>query len=180
MPMQSAKYSAVEQAVHWATAVLVLVAFIYGPGGSEARVYSDAGEFDRRLHETLGLCVLVLTVFRLLWRSVDRRPDPPSVPRWMGLASKAVQVALFILLLLVPLTAITGAWLEGHPLTWLGGDVPPLIGESHDLGSAVARLHGWLGDTILWVAGFHAAAALSHHFVLRDGVLKSMLPGRNR
>lgn len=181
MPTRSStRYSAVEQALHWATAILVLVAFIYGPGGSETRVYSAAREFDRRLHETLGLCVLVLTTVRLLWRAFDVRPDPVAVPRWMGLAAKAVQVALYVLLFVVPFTAIGGAWLEGHPVTWLGGDIGPLLSKSHELGATIAELHGWLGDTILWIAGAHAAAALYHHFILRDGVLRSMLPGRQR
>jgi cytochrome b561 len=172
------RYSGVAQALHWLTAILVLIAFIYGPGGSETRVYSDARDFDRRLHETLGLSVFFLSIIRLAWRAVDTRPDPPNVPRWMGFAAKAVQVLLYLLLFVVPLTAITGAWLEGHPLTWLGGNVGPWIGESHDAGKLIAEVHGWLGDTILWVAGAHAAAALYHHFYLRDGVLRSMLPGR--
>ncbi len=174
------RYSGIAQALHWLTAVLVLVAFIYGPGGSETRVYSDARDFDRRLHETLGLAVFILSIIRLAWRAVDTRPDPPNVPRWMGAAAKAVQVLLYVLLFVVPLTAITGAWLEGHPLTWLGGNIGPWIGESHDTGKLIAEVHGWLGDTILWVAGVHAAAALYHHFVLRDSVLRSMLPGRRR
>src|SRR5437868_15283844 len=55
-----ARHGAVAQALHWVTAILVLVAFIYGPGGSEQRVYSAARDVDRRLHETLGLCVLAL------------------------------------------------------------------------------------------------------------------------
>jgi cytochrome b561 len=172
------RYGLVAQAFHWLTAVLVLVAFIYGPGGSEQRVYSAARDFDRQLHETLGLAVLILSALRLVWRLLDPQPDPEPVPRWMGFASKLVQVLLYILLFVVPLTAITGAWLEGHPLTWLGGDIGPWIGTSHGIGARIATLHGWLGDVILWLAGFHAAAALFHHFVLKDGVLRSMIPGR--
>jgi cytochrome b561 len=174
------RYGGLAQTFHWLTAILVLVAFIYGPGGPENRVYSDARDFERRLHETLGLTVFFLTVIRLAWRAMDRRPDPPDIPQWMGGTSKAVQFVLYVLLLLVPLTAITGAWLEGHPLTWLGGDIAPWIGESHALGKRVAQLHGWLGDAILWLAGFHALAALYHHFFLRDGVLRAMLPGGRR
>lgn len=177
MTTSPTRYSSLEQALHWATAILVVAAFIYGPGGSESRVYSEAREFDRRLHETLGLGVLVLTAIRLAWRAFDARPDPPAVPRWMGIAAKSVQVLLYLLLFAVPLTAITGAWLEGHPLTWLGGDIGPLIGKSHATGEKIAEFHTWLGDTILWVAGLHALAALYHHFALRDGVLRSMLPG---
>lgn len=172
------RYGKVEQALHWLTALLVLVAFVYGPGGSEHRVYCEAREFDRRLHETLGLCVLLLSLVRLAWRAFDQRPDPPAVPRWMGAAANVVQLTLYVLLFAVPLSAITGAWLEGHPLTWLGGDIAPLLAPAHDLGATIAELHGWLGDAILWVAGAHAAAALYHHFVLRDRVLASMLPWR--
>jgi cytochrome b561 len=69
------RYGTVSQVMHWATAVLVLVAFIYGPGGSEQRVYSPARDFDRQLHETLGLSVLALVAVRLLWRIVDTRPE---------------------------------------------------------------------------------------------------------
>jgi cytochrome b561 len=174
------RYGGFEQALHWATAILVLIAFIYGPGGSEDRVYSAARDFDRRLHETLGLSVFVLSWVRLLWRSFDERPDPPAVPRWMGAIAKLFQLLLYVLLFIVPLTAIAGAWLEGHPLTWLGGDINPWLAESHATGAWLAELHGWLGDTLLWLAGLHAAAALYHHFVLRDGVLLSMLPRRGR
>jgi cytochrome b561 len=139
-------------------------------------VYSAARDFDRRLHETLGLAVLLLSLVRIGWRALDRRPDPPAVPPWTGVLSKAVQGVLYLLLFVVPLTAIAGAWLEGHAVTWLGGDIAPWVAESHGLGATIAEVHGWLGDVILWTAGLHAAAALVHHFLLRDGVLRSMLP----
>jgi len=171
------RYGPVAQGLHWVTAVLVLIAFIYGPGGSEQHVYSAARDAQRRLHETLGACVLALVAFRLAWRAFHRRPDPPAVARWMGVAATVVQVALYLLLFVVPLTAITGAWLEGHPITLLAGvEIAPLVARSHDLGAKIASLHTWLGDAILWLAGLHALAGLYHHFVLRDGVLASMLP----
>ncbi len=172
-----ARYGAVAQAVHWITAICVLVAFIYGPGGSETRVYSSARDFDRQLHETLGLAIFLLVAARLLWRTVDRRPDPPDNPRWMRMASKVVQALLYLLLFALPITAVTGAWLEAHPLTLLGGlEIGPFLGPAHDMGASVAELHGWLGDAIMWLAGIHAAAAICHHVLLRDGVLLSMLP----
>ena len=81
----STEYGGVAKAFHWITAILVLVAFIYGPGGPEDRVYSASRDFDRQLHETLGITVLLLSTARLLWRAVDKRPDLPQVPLWMGL-----------------------------------------------------------------------------------------------
>jgi len=172
------RYGSVAQLFHWATAALVVAAFTFGPGGSEQRVYSLAKEFDRQLHETLGLTVLSLALLRLAWRAFDATPDDQPMPQWMKLCSKIVQATLYVLLFLLPLTAISGAWFEGHPLTLLGSvRIGPWLAEAHTLGSPNASIHTWLGDTLLWVAGIHAAAGLYHHFVLRDGVLQSMLPG---
>ncbi len=176
-PIRLERYGRVAQFVHWATAVLVLAAFVYGPGGPESRVYAASGDFDRHLHETLGSCVFALAVFRVVWRCVDRRPEPVPVTRWMGIAAKTVQGVLYVLLFAVPLTAIAGAWLEGHALSWLGGiEIASPISPSHDNGASLAWLHGWLGDAILWTAGLHALAAIYHRVVLHDGVLGSMLP----
>ena len=172
------RYGTVAQILHWTTAVLVVIAFVYGPGGSEQRVYSVAKDFERQLHETLGMSVLALTLIRLVWRAFDGVPDDPPMAPWMLHAAKIVQWVLFMLLLAVPLAAITGAWLEGHPLTLLAGvRIGPPLPEAHAIGTVIASIHTWLGDTILWVAGVHAAAALFHHFVLRDRVLRTMLPG---
>ena len=122
-------YASVAQAFHWATALFVLIAYLYGPGGSEQRVYSVARDFDRQMHETLGLWVFPLVLLRVLWRMIDRRPDPLELPRWMDMAAKAVQAALYLLLFAIPISAVAGAWLEGHSLTLLAGvQIPSLLG----------------------------------------------------
>jgi len=170
-------YGTVAQIFHWLIALLVLLAFVHGPEGSEQRVYSATRDFDRQLHETLGLCVFALVAMRLVWQLFDKRPVPAQGPRWMGVVALAVKGALYFLLFAVPLTAIAGAWLEGHPLTLLTGiEIPPLFAKSHNVGATIADTHTWLGDTILWLAGVHALGGLYHHFVLKDGVLASMLP----
>ena len=95
----------------------------------------------------------------------------------MRASAKAVQWALYALLLAIPLTAIAGAWLEAHPLTILGiGNIGPMLAPAHDLGASLAYIHTILGNVIMWLAGLHAAAALFHHYVLRDATLRSMLP----
>lgn len=172
-------YDRVWQTLHWLTAIVVLVAFYFGPGGSERRVYSPAKDFERTLHETLGLCVFALVAVRLAWRAFHRKPQDSPAPRWMALAGTATHVALYLLLFGLPLTAITGAWLTGHPLTLLGGvEIAPWFGPARAPGELIAEIHTWLGDAILWLAGLHALAALFHHFVLKDRVLLSMLPSK--
>lgn len=173
------RYGAVAQVFHWLTAILVVAAYFMGPGGSEQRVYSSAADFTRQTHETLGVTVFALVLARLLWRWVDSAPDDPPMPPWMRYSAKLVHVALYILLITIPLSAIVGAWLEGHPLTlWGLGNVGPMLPPLRDVGLSVAALHVTLGNIVLWVAGLHAVAALFHHFFLRDHVLRSMVPGR--
>ena len=177
----TARYGAVAQAFHWITAVAVLAAFVYGPGGSEQRVYSPERDFDRQLHESLGLCVFALALARVLWRLADKRPDPLQAPRWMRIAGKVMHGVLYGLLFALPFTAIAGAWLEGHPVTLLAGvEIAPPFTTSHDTGAAIAELHTWLGDAIIWLAGLHALAGLYHHVILKDGVLAAMLPRWSR
>lgn len=171
------KFGTVTRTIHWLTAIFVLIAFLYSPGGPESRVYSHARTFERQLHETLGMAVFALVILRVLWRVVDRRPEPPAVPPWMTLAARAVQWALYGLMFALPVTAIGGAWLEGHSVTLLGGiDIAPWVGEQHRIGATMAKIHKLVGDGILWLAGLHAAAALFHHIVLEDDVLVSMVP----
>jgi len=140
-------------------------------------VYAASSDFERQLHETLGLLVFALSAVRLVWRAFDTHPQPPQLAPLMAMASKAVQVTLYFLLFAVPLTAILGAWFEGHPLTLIAGlQIHAPFGISHQTGAVIASMHTWLGDAILWLAGLHAFAAIYHHVFLEDGVLSAMLP----
>jgi cytochrome b561 len=177
--MGRTRYGGIAQALHWLTAVLVLAAFILGPGGSEQRVYSAAHDVDRPIHETIGLCVFALVLARLVWRRIERAPALPPMHVSLRVMAAVLHWVLYGLLVATPLAAIFGAWLEGHPLTLIGGlTVAPPLAVAHDAGAALARYHKLLGDTLLWLAGLHACAGLLHHFVLRDRTLLSMLPTR--
>lgn len=183
----SSHYDTGSRVLHWITAVAVTVAFILGPGGFGRLMRNGvdpATRSDIVWHESLGLLVFALTLLRLVWLAF--RPAAPqfAMANWMRWASKLVHLALWVLLLALPVTAILALGSEGHPLTLLGGvrvDQMPLIANA-----AIAELadwgdvHGFLGDAIIWLAVAHAAAAIFHHLVLKDGVLLAMLPRRRR
>jgi cytochrome b561 len=173
------RYSTTAQLFHWFTALLVVAAYIVSPGGPETRVYSPPNDFSRGLHELLGMSVFALTLVRMCWRAIFPPPKNGEMPAWMDLGARLGHWAIYALLVLVPVTAILGAWFEGHPLTVLAvGNIQPWLPQSRQLGLALADIHGWLGDVLIWLAGLHAAAALYHHFWRRDTVLLSMLPRR--
>ena len=180
-------YDPVSRAFHWVTATIVAIAFILGPEGFGRLMkqgVDPASHSDIVWHETLGILVLVLTLLRLLWLAF--RPAPPQIAmtNWMQVTAKLVHLALWALLLALPISAVLALGSEAHALTLLGGvrvDPIPMVANS-----ALARLADWgdvhkfLGDAIMWFAGLHAAAAIYHHMVLKDGVLATMLPGKGR
>lgn len=180
----SPRYDAVSRALHWITAVAVTVAFILGPGGFGRLMRNGvdpATRLDIVWHESLGMLVFGLTVLRLLWLLL--RPAAPqfTMAPWMHLAARAAHLLLWALLLALPMTALLALGSEGHPLTLLGGvrvDQMPWIANSAVAGLADwGDVHEFLGDAIIWLAGLYAVAALYHQFMLKDGVLRSMLPG---
>ncbi|HMN87143.1 MAG TPA: cytochrome b/b6 domain-containing protein [Bauldia sp.] len=174
----SRRYGSVAMGFHWLTVVLVGAAYLLAVEGPSSRVFSPEMDGPRALHETLGVLVLLVTVLRLLWRLADRVPEEPPMPGWMRLAARAGHGILYLLLLAIPGVAILASWFGAHPVTLLAiGDVGPLLAENAPLGANLFEVHGLLGEAIVWVAGLHAAAALLHHFWLRDRVLRSMLPG---
>jgi cytochrome b561 len=181
----ASRYDKPSLLLHWLTAIVVTIAFILGPGGFGRLMHQGvdpATRSDIVWHETLGVLVFVLTVLRLLWVAF-RSPAPQiAVAAWMHLAARLMHLVLWVLLLALPITALLALGSEGHPLTLLGAvriDKMPMVA-----GSVIARMADWgdvhqfLGDAIMWFAGLHAAAAVYHHFVLKDGVLAAMLPGR--
>jgi cytochrome b561 len=170
-----ARYNAVTQTFHWLTVIFVAAAYLLSTGGPASRVYSDANAVQLSMHETFGLAVLVLVALRLAWRPFQRAPEVPMAS-WMRLLSRLVHLALYVLLFAIPLTAIFGAWLGDHPVVPFMNEVGPFLTSNPELGHTLSELHGLLGNAIVWLAGLHAAAALYHHFFLRDHVLVTMLP----
>ncbi len=178
-------YDVPSQVFHWLTAIVVTIAFVLGPedfGHLMHKGMDPATQSDIVWHESLGLLVLVLTLLRLLW--VAMRPAAPQIPMSPSMHRMALLMrgALWTLLLALPITALLALGSEGHALTLLG-DVRvnqfPMIANSVlakwlDWGD----VHKFLGDAIMLLAGLHAAAALYHHLVLKDGVLSTMLPGK--
>ena len=184
MNQQSTKeYDFLSRAFHWITAIVVISAFVLGPGdfGQIMRKGIDpATRGDIVWHESLGIFVFVMTVLRLLWLAF--RPSVPQakMPRWMLVVSKLVHVALWMLLLALPTTALLSLGGEFHPLTLLWGVRIDKLNVIANF--SIAKLIDWgdvhkfLGDAIVWIAGLHAAAAIFHHVILKDGVLSAMLP----
>ena len=163
-------------ALHWLTFALVLALAIIGlsmvgmpTGVLKLKVYA--------LHKSLGLTVLALTALRLLWRLFERRPPLLAAPRWQNALAVLTHYGLYALLLLVP---FSGWWFNstaGFPLKWFGlVKLPPLGEFDRALKQQARDTHEFLFWLLAATVALHAAAALWHHYRVRDRTLARMLP----
>jgi len=169
------RYSSPAIFFHWAIFLLVALAYlaieIRGPKGSDSRA------FWMNVHLMAGTFVLVLSVLRVLWRVVSRVPEAipqATLLRWL---SKLAHVALYVFIIAQPLLGIMMVNMGGKPvsLDWLGVSFT-LFGPDKALRPAIKEAHELIGNAFYFVIGLHALAALYHHFIRRDDVLRRMAP----
>ncbi|MFN7645432.1 MAG: cytochrome b [Burkholderiales bacterium] len=173
------RYAAPARGLHWLTSLLVLGIVI--PAGVWIKYFEPADEaFKLRLynvHESVGVIVFVLVLLRLVYRW--RNPPPPlptDTPAFVRLAAHAVHLALYALLLLMPIGGFlaTNAW--GFPLSVFGVlPLPSPVGKDEALAKVFSFLH-WSGAIAIGalILG-HIVGALYHQFVRRDGLIRRML-----
>jgi cytochrome b561 len=173
------RYGAFPQAFHWLTVLCVVVGWLIGqfieifPKGSPR-------SFALVTHMTLGQTVVVLLIARFIWRFVD---PPPALEktRWTRLSQTAARLShysLYALLILVPIAGTIVQLKRGHPVpVFAVTSFPSPWPADRAAARAVLGVHKWLANTLLILAGLHAAAALIHHYVWRDRTLARMLPG---
>jgi len=174
----SSRYGALALAAHWMTALLVLASWLLGTYG-DLLPRGTPGEVGLLVHMCLGLTVLLILLPRLAWRLIDQQPNPERTHLgvWGERASTIVHYALYALLLAVPILGILTQFMRGHPLPIFGlFKIASPLSADRSLARSLKDVHGWLADGVLILAALHAAAAILHHWVLRDNTLRRMLP----
>jgi cytochrome b561 len=175
----TSRYGAIPQAVHWLTALFVVLGWLLGQFGDDLPKGS-VRDIGFLMHMTLGQCVLFLLVVRLIWRFVDPPPPLEATPlgRLLAIAAKLSHFALYALLVTVPFLGIIVQLKRGHALPIFGiWDFVSPWPADRAIARTMLGLHAYLADTLLILAGIHAAAAIAHHHIWRDRTLTRMLPG---
>jgi cytochrome b561 len=130
------------------------------------------------LHFTIGVVILAVAVVRLGWRLTYGAPEPEAgLPIWQTALARIVHWLLYLLLIALPLIGWINASWRGMPIVIFGVELPRLVATRAPGWGWTGDVHATLSNYLLVVlVGLHAAAALYHHFVRRDGVLQRMLP----
>jgi cytochrome b561 len=131
-----------------------------------------------KLHKSFGLTVLALMLFRIAWRWQERqRPALPPMPAWQRLTASALHVLLYVCALVMPISGWLYNSAANFPLRWFElFKVPALSGADPALKSLAGNVHGFTAYLLIGLLCLHVAAALKHHFIDRDNVLRAMLP----
>jgi cytochrome b561 len=169
------RYDGFAMALHWATVFLVLANFVL------ALSWGGFPRPTRHLmvvtHMSFGVLLSVIVPLRIVWRLIPGHQTPPVVSGAVELASKAAHYLLYAMLLAEAVLGFVLRWSGGEAMSFFGLSLPPLIPTvSRPTHHLIGELHEWNGWAIVILAAGHAAAALFHHFVVRDRVLVRMLP----
>ncbi len=190
----SARYGVVSQWLHWATAALVIVLLVTGKVGD---IEADKpGNVMFFWHSSLGVLVLLLAAARIIWGLFSATPSlSHRTSRINQRLARSMHIWLYVLLLALPVSGWLTSSAEGASISFFGiVDLPKLDIKSATraalLGNPEPKMEaagggnesGWkeihevLGNVLLFLASVHILAALKHHFIDRDEVLKRMLP----
>jgi cytochrome b561 len=176
----AARYGTVAMILHWLIAAAIIGMLIVGKYMHELDDNSAAKFALYQLHKSTGITILVLTVFRIVWRLLHPVPPlPAGMPVWERWAAHGSHFLLYAFMLGLPLSG----WLRvstdrmGIPTLWYGlFEVPHFPVVSDRLTHWMHEVHELMGDALIILLIVHVGAALKHHFWDRDNVLKRMLP----
>jgi len=171
------RYDRITIAFHWLTALLALAlfssAFAWNYLPREWHLRSLEG-----VHVSLGIALAVTLVGRLVWRFTGGRKLAAAGNAITAPLSRLVHWALYLLLALQVGLGFSLRWLQGEEFTFFGlFSIPNLVfTPDRALAHQLEDLHNLAGWTLIYLAGAHAVAALVHRYVLKDSVLRRMLP----
>jgi cytochrome b561 len=173
-----AGYAGIARLFHWSTAALVLLMLPVGivmanfaAGPAQATLY--------HLHRSIGVVLLPLVLMRLLYRIGNPPPPlPVTVPTGQRRAAAITHWTLYALLLLQAMVGwiATSAYRAPILVFWMF-ELPPIWHVDRPLSESLFAVHRVLGFALLALVVVHVGAALFHHFVLKDSVLRRMVRG---
>jgi len=174
------RYGSLSIWLHWLMFLLIVAVYAC----IDLREYYPKGSYTRDAlktwHFMLGLSVFVLVWLRLASIVTGHTPRIlPDPPMWQKMSSKAVHLALYLLMIGMPLLGWLLLSASGKPIPFFGLQLPALISESKSVADTIKEIHETGGTVGYFLIGFHAAAGLFHHYFVRDNTLLRMLPNRD-
>ena len=170
-------YTGVAIALHWLIAVAILCTFLLAHYMTDLQL-SPVKLKLYSYHKWIGVTIFLLVLIRLAWRVSHRPPAPPaSMPAWQHSAASIAHILLYVLTLAIPVSGWLMSSASGFQVVYFGVlPIPDLLAKDKAVAEQLKELHEALNWLMLLVVTLHVAAALKHHLIDRDDVLRRMLP----
>lgn len=177
----SQRWSATAKALHWIVAIGILVQLPLGVAADEWPLSPRKLELFV-LHKSIGLALLALVLVRVAWRASHAAPPlPEAMSVGERRAAHASHAMLYALMLAMPLSGWIASSAANVPFRMFWTVPVPAIAAADDaLADSAGAVHEILAIVLGVAIAVHVAAALWHHFVRRDDVLRRMLPRGRR
>lgn len=172
------RYTTTAKILHWVMALLIIGTFTLGLTMIEIPGITPTKLKFFNWHKWAGVTVLMLATLRLLWRLTHPAPPlPPGMPHWQKKIAEFTHYLLYFCIFAVPLSGYFYSLASGFPVVYFGlVQLPVLIEPNPELKEQLKTLH-YIGNiTLSTLVILHVGAALQHHFIHRDDVLRRMLP----
>ncbi|MFG1172896.1 cytochrome b [Erwiniaceae bacterium CAU 1747] len=175
----SKKYAPTQIALHWGIFILVVLTY----ASMELRDLLSGTIVTRSVmktaHYTLGVSVMVLMVIRIFVKIGHDDPEiVPVPPRWQTIASKSVHGILYLMFISLPLLGALSLYFGNVEWSFLGIAMPVSGAKNGVVQHDLKEIHEFIANTGYYLVGLHAAAALFHHYFMRDNTLIRMMPGK--
>lgn len=172
-------YTRTAQILHWLMAIIFIGAWIIGFYSGNFLSYDVDGSFKGdviTLHKNIATTLIFLVMIRIFWRYTHPAPElPETMSPAMKTAAHFGHLALYFMLLALPITGCLYSWSVGYPAPVLYlFNLPTLIGENPAVTAIVKPLHIYISWAAALLLVGHILAALKHHFIDKDHVLTSM------
>ncbi|WP_372832968.1 cytochrome b [Pontibacterium sp.] len=159
-------------AIHWLMALAIIGLYPLGLYIDSLSYYDPEYRTVPHIHKSIGILVMIALALRLVWLTGNRTPEELPQPKPLALATKAVHLLLYGLMLVSLISGYMISTADGRPIDVFGWFSVPAFATGMENQEDVAGAVHWYSTTLLMVlAGLHALAALKHHFVNKDATL---------
>jgi cytochrome b561 len=173
------RYGTLSIGMHWLMFLLIVAVYACIDLREFFPKDSDPRNALKMWHFMLGLSVFALVWLRLIMRVTQVTPRiEPALKAKQELAAKLVHIALYVLMIGMPLLGWIILSAAGKPIPFFGFDLPALVAENREFAKSIKEIHEVIGTAGYFLIGIHAAAALFHHYIMRDNTLARMLPNK--
>lgn len=169
-------YGLISITIHWLSAIAIIGLFALGYWMVGLDYYSEWYRTGPHIHKSVGLLLLLLTVFRLFWKLFNDNPSALNDNKLEAKASYIAHLLLYALMLVILISGYLISTADGRGIEVFNWFTLPSLGELFVNQEDIAGvIHEYTAYTIIGLALLHALAALKHHFIDRDNTLTRML-----